>query len=316
LLPDRSVQIGSGVPGATTTYQLDFTIATAGTLGSIQAEFCSNDPLIGTACTPPNGFDISGATLSSQSGVAGFVIDPATTSNTLLLSRSPNGTAPVPVSFVLDDVVNPSDVGSFYVRLTTYASNDASGPIVDKGGIALAVAANINVSSYVPPYLLFCSGLVIVSYDCNTASGNYVNFGELSSTTTKADKSEMVVATNAAFGYGIFLGGSTMNSGTSTIPALTASDVSRPGTSQFGINLAANTSPPVGNSASGPGNGDVDPEYAIVDRFRFNPGEQLASGPGVSDYRKFTVSYIANIAKSQPAGIYVSTLTYICMANF
>jgi hypothetical protein len=107
-----------------------------------------------------------------------------------------------------------------------------------------------------------------------------------------------------------------MTSGTSSIPGLSSGDVSRPGTSQFGINLTTNATPPVGASVSGPGSGGVSPSYGIADRFRFNAGEQLASGPSVSDYRKYTVSYIANIAKAQPPGIYVSTLTYICMANF
>jgi hypothetical protein len=107
-----------------------------------------------------------------------------------------------------------------------------------------------------------------------------------------------------------------MTAGNEIIPAVPGADVSRPGVSQFGLNLTANNSPGIGEAVSGPGTATVSPSYGTPDRFKFVPGDQLVSAPSVSDYRKFTVSYIININKDQPPGLYASTMTYVCLANF
>src|SRR5665213_3739164 len=71
-LPLRSILMSDSGVGATTTYILSFTIPAPETLGSIELQFCANDPLIGDICIAPSGFDISSATLSSQTGETGF----------------------------------------------------------------------------------------------------------------------------------------------------------------------------------------------------------------------------------------------------
>jgi hypothetical protein len=38
--------------------------------------------------------------------------------------------------------------------------------------------------------------------------------------------------------------------------------------------------------------------------------------PQPDDVRKYTATYIANVPNNQAAGIYVSTITYVCLANF
>jgi hypothetical protein len=315
-LPQRSVTVENATAGATTTYQFQFDIATVGSLGSIKAEFCANDPIVTDPCVAPAGFDISAAVLSAQSGETGFAVDAGTTSNELILSRPTGPDSAQTVSYTLDNVTNPSSDGAYYVRLFTYASNDASGAYTDHGGLAFAMNATINVSSFVPPYLLLCGGTFIANFDCSTATGDYLNFGELSSQVTKSAATQLVLATNAASGYSVFVDGTTMTTGNSVIPALTTGDVSRPGTSQFGFNLVANSTPTVGNNPQGPGSGNVSADYAISNRYRFNPGEQVISAPGTSDYRKFTVSYIVNIGNAQAPGLYVTTLTYVAVASF
>ena len=110
--------------------------------------------------------------------------------------------------------------------------------------------------------------------------------------------------------------GTTLTSGNNTIPALAADTTSQTGTSQFGLNLAANTKPQVGAGVQGPGIGAVEPNYASANHFRFVSGEELASVAQADDYRKYTVSYIVNVAKSQPPGVYANTLTYVAVANF
>jgi hypothetical protein len=174
----------------------------------------------------------------------------------------------------------------------------------------------LTISTKIPPFLLLCTGLSINSFDCNTATGDYIDLGELSTTQTRFGSSQMVLATNAGGGYNLFLDGSTMTSGNNTISALTNNDVSRPGTSQFGINLRKNTDPSTGQDVQGPGAGVVTTNYNTPNRYRFVSGEQIATSPTSSDYRKFTVSYIVNVPHGQSPGIYVTSVNYDCLANF
>jgi hypothetical protein len=221
-----------------------------------------------------------------------------------------------PSSYTLDNVVNPSADGSYYIRLQTFSSDDASGAETDHGGLAFAINAQVSITAKVPPYLLFCGGVSIPSFDCDTAAGDYINFGNLSSASTSSAQAQLLIATNAGNGYAIDYGGTTLTSGNNIIPALNVADVSRPGVSQFGINLAANQDPAIGLNQQGPGAGSVAPAYAQPNLYKFLANDVVATSTGTSDYTRYTVSYVANISKTQPAGVYASTLTYVALANF
>ncbi len=317
LLPNRSVTLSDSVASATATYKLSFDIPAPETLGSIKLLFCANDPLFGDPCPAPAGFDISGATLSAQSGELGFSIDGAgTDANTLVLTRTAAPAAAGTVSYTVAGVTNPSGQGSFFGRLQTFASTDASGAENDHGGIAMNINNAISVTTTVPPYLLFCSGITIGGFDCGQASGNYINFGNLTGGVTASAQSQLLTATNAGSGYVMQVAGNTMTSGNNIISAMAVSDVSRPGLSQFGINLVANATPSVGANPVGPGTATAAPAYAQPNFFRFVSGDTIATATAVQDYRKFTVSYIINIPTGQAPGVYATTLTYVCLANF
>lgn len=313
----RSLQLSDNNPGAMASYALTFAGQSAGTVGSIRAQFCSNDPLIGTSCTAPNGFDLSGATLTAQSGMTGFSIDGTnTTANVLVLTRAPGASVPGDASYTLTGVINPSTAGSFFVRVETFASTDASGSSTDYGGLALTTGAPISVSATVPPFLLLCTGTSIQPYDCSTATGDYINFGDFTPLSTKTGQTQALLATNAANGYTLSALGTTLTSGNNTIAQMSANDVSRLGVSQFGLNLRANTTPLTGQNPQGPGLGSASPDYDTPDFYRFNSGEVIASSTVPEDYRLYTVTYIVNVSSSQSPGIYVTTLTYIALANF
>lgn len=126
----------------------------------------------------------------------------------------------------------------------------------------------------------------------------------------------MLAATNGLGGYTITMGGNTMASGINAISALAASDVSRPGVSQFGINLVPNVSPRVGSSPTGPGVAQPTANYNQPDFFRFDSGDVLVSSSGPDDVRLFTVSYLVNVPLGQTPGVYASTITYVALANF
>ena len=315
-LSDRFLQIESSQTSALSRYKLGFTINTSYLLGSVRVQFCANGPIKDTPCVPPLGFDVSGASIVSQTGETGFSVSAASTANMLLLTRTAATTAPGPVRVELNNVQNPSTLGSFYARLETFSAADGSGSRVDYGGLAMSLSNGLSISTTVPPYLLFCVAVSIPSLDCGAATGSYVNFGEFSATQTRSAQTQFLLATNAANGYSVYVDGPTINSGLHVIPNLTAQDVSRPGTSQFGINLTANTTPVVGAVAQGPGVGAVSAGYATANRFKYVPGDVISRAVTTTDLRRFTVSYIVNIARNQPPGIYVATLTFTGLANF
>lgn len=315
-LPNRSVMLTDSEPGANSSYVFAFDLVSNSDIGSIQFQFCANTPIIGMTCDVPAGFDASAAVLAAQSGELGFTIKPGTDPNVLVLTRTAAAPTPGAVQYSFDNIINPSNDGSYYVRVQTFQTEDASGTDTDYGGLAFAITTGVQVQTTVPPYLLFCNGITISGTDCSTASGSYINFGELSSNVARTGSTQMVVATNARDGYTVQMNGTTMLSGTKSIPGLSADDVSRPGTSQFGVNLRRNVDPNTGANPSGPGGGSVTPDYAIPNRYRFVSGEHVASASAPDLYRKYTVTYLVNVAKDQPPGIYTSTITYICLASF
>ncbi len=315
-LPNRQVRLVSSTAGEATTYKFHFNLTSEYTLGSIKLEFCANSALIDDTCQVPNGFNISSASLSSQSGETGFNIMAGTPANIIILGRTPSLISPGTLSYTFDNVVNPSVNGSYFVRVTTYASSDASDTIINGGGLAFAINGSIAITSTVPPYLLFCVGVTIQNEDCSTTSGGYVNFGELSPAQPKVGQTQLVIGTNAGSGYTLQVDGTTMASGINVIPALPTPDVSRPGTSQFGINLVENGDQSIGSNPVGPGAGVPTANYAQPNRYTFQSGDILVHTNNVENYRKFTTSYLINVSKNQAAGIYVGTMTYVCTASF
>jgi hypothetical protein len=315
-LGNRQLKNSNSLAGGTSVYALSFDLSSAGNLGSIEVEFCSNDPISGDPCTAPNGLDLSGVTLSDQTGQTGFSIDSTSTNNRLILTRAASPAPVGPVSYTFDNAINPGVPGSYFVRLQTFATTDASGSASDYGGIAYAINTNLSITAEVPPYIIFCTAVSIPGMSCANADGDYVNFGELSSTHPSRGSSQMLTATNARNGYSITITGTTLMSGNNVINQLGANDVSRPGTPQFGLNLRANASPSGGLDPTGPGVAAPTAPYNSPNFFRFTTNEVVATAIAADDLRLYTASYIVNVPSGQAPGVYASTVTYICLANF
>lgn len=317
LLQDRFDKISNTGLGSTSVHTIGFTYTDMSVpVGSVKFEFCSNDPIPESACVAPTGFDLSSASIINQSGETGFAIDAGSTQNMLILTRP----AFLPTSGVstyeIGSVVNPTVDGTYYIRLLTYTSVDGTGLPIQYGGIAISNNTPLVLSTEVPPYLYFCTGLEIVSYDCSSASGFFVDLGELSKTQAKTSSSQMVTATNAASGFSISVAGTTFTSGNNIVDAIINPTTSIPGSNQFGINLRDNSNPDVGADPVGPGLSTPKPDYNILNKFKFVAGDSIVSSPTPQDYRKFTVSYLINTSNALPPGYYATTLTYICLANF
>lgn len=312
---NRSLFVYDVTPGATTKYKVSFTYTTQTTIGSVDMLFCM-DPIPTDPCDPPAGLDVSGATLSDQSGETGYNVS-AQSSNHIVLSRTPQAVGNIPSVYEFSGVVNPSDTShSFSIRLSDYASNDASGTLVDLGSVVSELTNGVTFETQVPPILVFCLG-GHVSLNCTSGSGYYTDMGTLSPNDTLTAVSQMAAGTNASGGYVITANGTTMEAGTHVINALDSPTVSAPGNSQFGINLAANSAPNIGADPDGDStNAVVSSNYSVPNEFMFKDGDIVASAPNVSLFRRFTVSYIVNSPPDLRAGVYTTTITYICSGRF
>lgn len=317
-LQRRTLHISNALAGAANVeYELSFSDQTSGLVGSVRLQLCSNDPFPGMPCTAPAGLDLSDAALSYQSGMTGFIIHANTTANELILTRT-SGAATSGISrYRLSGVDNPSAAGTVYGRIETFATSDASGVAHDDGGLATAIiAGNISFHSEVPPYLTFCIGQTITGYDCSTAVGSYIDFGELSMNKTATGQTKLLIATNADYGYTIRVQGTTLTSGINVIPAISTRDVSRQGTGQFGMNLRANTTPSAGQEPTGSGVGQAATDYNVPNQYKFISGDVVAEHNHPDNLRMYTATYVVNVPKSQSPGVYVTTLTYIALATF
>lgn len=311
----RSVDIANNTVSVTTTHIIRLDIMSVDNIGSMEFQYCSNDPLPGLPCTPPAGLDLTGAVLAAEFGESGFAIHPSTTVNRLVISRVPVAPALGASAYTFDNIVNASTVGSNYIRVGTYGSSDGTGPRIDEGGIAYSLVSGFSVSAFVPPWLVFCTGSSIPT-DCASATGSSVNLGVFDPNVTSTGTSQMRAATNGEFGYQISVLGTTMTAGNNVIAGMATRGAAVAGNSQFGLNLRDNSNPNVGSNASGPGTATPTSDYNIPNQFKFAHGDILASVNTTNDFRTYTVSYIVNVDDKQKAGYYSTTLSYVALASF
>lgn len=329
---------GGSKPGGVVNHMFNFTLP-ANTVGSIRFEYCETAADIGAStCVVPTGLVTTSATMGTQTGATGFTLN-NTTNGSPYLTRTA-AAASGAVSYQLLGITNPvygptvPDTNkTFFVRILTYANTTATGTPQDNGTVAASTAEPIILSGVMPESLVFCTGETIgldvatsTVPDCSTATDGTIAFNQLfSPTATAISQSQMAASTNAGFGYAISVNGPTLTSGSNTIAPMAATAAPLPGTAQFGLNLKANTTPTVGLEVAPAANGtnyrgQASTGYSTADQFKFTSGETVAMSDNVtagpSDAQIYTVSYIANVPGSQPAGTYTSTLTYICTATF
>ena len=326
---------GGSMPGGTVGHRFNFTVATTNNIGSIQFEYCT---IASGTCTTPTGLNTTSATIGDQTGATGFVNITKPSNGTVYISRASAASiaSTTNVSYLLSSVVNPTTANeTFFVRISTYASLDATGTPVDTGTVTASTANAIQLSGVMPESLIFCTAETISAPsgvpDCSSAVDGTINFNQLfSPTDTATASSQMAASTNATTGYIITVNGTTLTSGSNTISGIGGSAAaSTRGTPQFGLNLRANTAPAIGTEVAPAADGadyrgQAASQYNTVDSFSFNTGATVANSengntPGTgspTNAQIFTVSYIVNVPGNQPAGTYTSTLTYVCTATF
>jgi hypothetical protein len=321
---------GASKPGGVVKHLFNFTLPSGTSVGSIQFLYCT---LAAGACVTPTGLSTTAATVTDQQGAIGFTLINTTNGAPYLTRTAAAATGAVGYQF--SNITNPTTTNqTFFVRITTYATTDASGIATDAGTVTGSTATEIVIDGTMPESLVFCTGATIgltaTVPDCAKATSGVISFNQLfSPTDTATTTSQMAASTNAGAGYVITVNGPTLTSGSNTVTAIGTAAVGVRGLSQFGINLKANTAitstTPVGTEVAPAANGtnyrgQAAVNYDTIDSFMYVPGSAVAKsdngGAGGTDAQIFTVSYIVNVPGSQPAGTYTTTITYICTPTF
>lgn len=174
-ITSRSVQMSSSGVGATgVSYKATFTPNETGAQ-NLAIEFCSNTPLIGSACTAPTGMDASAATVTT-----GTILGSGADVGANFIDFSATLASPTTITF--GNIKNPTTSGgaTFYARVMVFdtaphaALVDGSGSetmanIVDDGSVALATTPVIGVTASVLESMTFC---VFGDPNNNTGSSN------------------------------------------------------------------------------------------------------------------------------------------------
>lgn len=316
-LQQRGLFMRNNEPGVTTDYTVSFKYITPAAIGSVDMLFCDS-PIPYEPCVTPTGLNVANTSLVAQSGETGFSIT-TKTANHIVLTRAPSMIMSGDLSsYTFNNIVNPTNTNhAFSIRLRTHTSTDASGTQVDFGSVRGQVATGIGLETQVPPMLIFCIAQQVELHCTGTNDVYYHDMGELSPRSTLTAQSQMAVGTNASGGFAITAYGTPPTAGTSVIAGLSTPTESRPGTNQFGINLAANNSPQIGKDPEGTWtNAIAAPGYGTANRYKYVSGDVVASSPDVSLMKKFTVSYILNSSENLRAGVYTTTITFIASGRF
>jgi len=307
---------------------------------------CTMPTSLNTATSAPDA-----TAIANEAGVTGFTIAGGSPNGTIILTKTAaDVTANTVISFTMTNITNPSPnltttSGTFFVRVITYTGTDGVTTPVDSGTVAASVSRQIILSGTMPESLVFCAGATVGLTDsvpdCRTVTTGTIAFNQLfSPSDTAYSTSQMAASTNAGTGYVITVNGTTLTNGSYTIAGMNALSNSIHGVAQFGLNLVHNTgvysavnysdyaaaNGGFGLDISSPSNATnlkgraAVGTYDSIEHFKFTTGDPVANsadgGAGPSDAQIYTVSYIANVTGSQPAGTYTTTLTYICTPTF
>lgn len=139
-----------------------------------------------------------------------------------------------------------------------------------------------------------------------SVSPSSIILGGLSTSLTQSQNHTLTLNCSSASGVDVsFTGGTLARAGSGTVSAIGAtSTTSQIGTSQFGFRVSGGASA----SVQSPYNGS---QYA------FHSNDNIISAPAaMTGAETFTVTYIANIAGTEPAGSYSTAITYSALASF
>ena len=151
------------------------------------------------------------------------------------------------------------------------------------------------------------------------------NIGILNTGSATTSTGTFSVEAYLSSGYQVVTVSNPPMDGSYTMQALTTPTASSPGTEQFGMNLAANTSPSsiganpvqVPNNSISFGQVSTSPvDYYIPNEYVYVPGSPIAYSSQSSGITDYTISYLYNVSSTTPGGSYTFNDVLVATATF
>lgn len=147
------------------------------------------------------------------------------------------------------------------------------------------------------------------------------NLGILETNKTATKTMGIKVRSYLSNGYQLQIVGDPPRYGNHTLNTSAVPTASQPGTEQFGINLAANSTPNIGASpvqvpSAQLSFGEAESAYRTPNLFKFNSGDVVASSTRESGRTDYTVSMIINVSNSTPAGRFSGDFSAVVIPIF
>lgn len=336
---NRYVKMSSSSAGATgVTYEIGFK-PSATSFQSVVVEFCSDSPLLSTACTTTAG-TVPTFTVAAPVG-GGSNTDAWTAGNSASNVVKVNGsavTSNTDMTIHITGVTNPTTVGTFYARIYTYSANSytgftggvTSGTTIDAGGVALSIANDINISARVQESLIFCVSGGVISTGCTGTTAATLELGHGSPKILDASAVDTAVAyfqvsTNAGGGVTVRMKGNTLYSGTPFIRAANTVNgglnTITLGTADFGMRIGTGSGTDYSASNITP-----DANYFSATQYGLDittAGNNVTTGSGdpiaqvsasQDTFAKMTFAAAASV--TTPAGLYTATENLIATGTY
>jgi hypothetical protein len=355
----RSIQMSNSATSATgVKYTVSFKVATTGVIQGVDVDFCggnaSDTPIIGDSnCTIPTGMSLSGVTATSPvtglSPTTGWTAAVVNSAHTAALTNASGASVSsgATVTFELNGITNPSAAGTFYARITTFATSGAAssytsatpGAYVDYGGVALSTASPISVTAKVMETLTFCVSGSAIATDCSgSLTTPALTIGKTVGSNIILDSAAVYTAnaytqtsTNALGGVTVRLkttgsatcaglssdGGSTCTKIPAVASGATTPQAITPGTAAFGMCVTPGSA---GTTAAAPYNNVGCTSYGMDDssatKTTSTYGSPIFSSASAVNKENDTLKYAATASLTTPAGIYSTNQALIATGTF
>jgi hypothetical protein len=304
---------------ATSTHTIRFTTPTGANnntdtiIITFPSDFNFTSKTIGTVSFThgaTTGAETTETLAASASATAWGAVFGGTQNRTLTLTAPTDGTgaavlAPndkIIITYDGTNSINPSTPGSYVISI--------SGAFGDAGDMTVNILTSnqVDITATVPQSLTFSISDTTIGFGTLSAVAARFADGTGAGAGSEGEAHNVIVGTNAANGYTMTVGGTTLTSGANTITAIGAANTaSSVGSEQFGLRM---------NAAGG--SGTVSAPYAAAG-FAFDSAafpDIIATASGASANTTYSARYIANITANTEAGSYTGAVTYVATANF
>ena len=193
VLSARSLTLGTSKPTATNTWTYGFTTPATTNIGSLMFQACTTP--LGTCSSPGSGLNMNvGATTLGTGWTSATAFTRGSGSgsctaaaNVMCTTRTAASETAGARTLTASLQVNPTTVGSYFVRITTFSDNGYT-TVVDTGVVAFSITEQLTINARIQEVLNFCVGTTAVddattspASDCTGISGTTVDIGVLDS---------------------------------------------------------------------------------------------------------------------------------------